>query len=72
MMTKRRRVQVLTEKEVVEMLQKKQSKMTQKDFAKVVGISPAYLNDIYNLRRLPGPPVLRFLGLERGYWRKSA
>lgn len=33
--------------------------------AKALGISPAYLSDILQLRRDPGPTVLKALGFER-------
>lgn len=65
-------MQIFLEQDIVDLLKIKQAEMTRRDFAKIVGVSETYLGDIYNLRRLPGPLVLRFLGLERGYWRKPA
>lgn len=63
---------IFDEAGVVALLRKKQGKISQKDYAVVVGISSQYLSDIYQLRRMPGPSVLKYLGLERGYWRKPA
>jgi transcriptional regulator with XRE-family HTH domain len=46
-------------------LRKRLDGKTQAALAEELGITPAYLSDILNLRREPGPVVLRALGLEK-------
>lgn len=38
---------------------------SQKSLATDIGCSPAYLNDVINRKRQPGPIILEFLGLTR-------
>lgn len=48
---------------VIELLRSAQFNKTQKEFAAEIGISAAYLSDIYKGHRAPGNKVLTFLGL---------
>jgi hypothetical protein len=50
-------------KDVVEMLKKKQGERSLRQFATDMGISAAYLSDIYKGNRRPGKVVLQNLGL---------
>jgi transcriptional regulator with XRE-family HTH domain len=52
---------------LLEIMQKIQGERTQKEFAQTMGVSPQYLNDVYNSRREPGPAIYSFLGAERCY-----
>lgn len=60
---------ILTSSDVIALLRKQQGKRRQKDFAEQIGISPAYLSDVYQGRRDPGPAVLDFLKLMKCYAR---
>lgn len=55
----------MTANEVRKLLQKRQGKETQVAYAKRIGISPAYLSDIYAGKRDPAKKVLDYLGLKR-------
>lgn len=44
---------------------------SQAKLAQMLGISEAYLSDILNGKRHPGPKVLEALHLEKGYFRKG-
>ncbi len=55
----------MTAQQVIQLLKNKQGAMTQAAFAKRVGVSAAYLSDIYLGKRDPGKNVLKFLGLKR-------
>ena len=55
----------LTQSQVIELLKKRQGVRPAKDLAEELGISAAYLCEIYNGNREPGPAVLTGLGLER-------
>lgn len=57
---KRRTYQV---EDVIGMLKKKQGERSLRQFAIELGISAAYLSDIYRCNRRPGKAVLRQLGL---------
>ena len=58
----------MTRKDVIDLLLKKRDpEETSLRFAERIGISPQYLNDIWHGRRDPGPKVLKFLGLRKGY-----
>jgi len=48
-----------------EILKRRLDGMTQAALAEELGIKPAYLSDILNFRRDPGPKVLRALGLTK-------
>lgn len=47
-------------------LHRLQGKMTQKEFAERLGISPAYLCDIYNGNRNPGKKITAALKRRKG------
>ena len=65
-------MQGLTESEVIQMLRDRQGAgRTQADFAQEIGISQAYLCDLYAGRRAPGPAILQFLGLEKAYVKEA-
>jgi len=55
----------MTQDEFVALLRKKQGKRTAREFAEELGISAAYLSDIYHGKRYAGPAVLDRLGLQR-------
>lgn len=44
-----------------------QGEKTQKEYAETIGISPQYLNDVYNSRRAPGETILGSLGVTTAY-----
>lgn len=56
----------MNKQQVIQQLRDIQKKLdlNQQDYAARIGISPAYLSDIYLDRRDPGPTVLNFLNLE--------
>jgi transcriptional regulator with XRE-family HTH domain len=54
-----------TQSDVLRLLREKQGKRTLRDFAKVIGVSVAYLSDIFLLRRNPGPAILKYLELRQ-------
>ena len=60
-------MKAITREQVVEQLRKGQGKRTQMEYAKSLGISQQYLNDVYRGRRDPGPAILRLLGLQAAY-----
>jgi len=49
----------------IEILRERCAKASQVAVARELGVSPAYISDILQLRREPGPKVLDALGLER-------
>lgn len=51
--------------DVIEMLKEDQGEQSLRSYATAVGCSAAYLSDVYNGRRDPGPKLLDHLGLER-------
>lgn len=56
----------MTEQDVIRLLVQACAKAGgQAPWAKQAGVSQAYINDVVNGRRLPGPSVLNALGLER-------
>lgn len=58
----------MTREQVIALLRKRcgESK-TQAEAAEALGITPAYLSDVLNGRRDPGPKVLTALGLQKSY-----
>ena len=50
---------------VVAKLKSKQGKRSLREYAKALGVTVAYLSDIYRGRRDPGPAVLKCLGLKK-------
>ena len=55
----------MTRSEVIELLRKKQSKRSLREFGASIGVSAAYLSDILCGNRYPGPSVLKALGIEK-------
>lgn len=51
--------------DVLNLLQKRQGKRSQKELAIELGVSPQYLSDVLNERKEPGSGILDPLGLER-------
>ena len=58
-------MKALTKKQLIEALRKMQGDRTAKDFAASIGVSQAYLSDVYHGRREPGPAILGLLGLQK-------
>jgi transcriptional regulator with XRE-family HTH domain len=58
-------------KRVIRELKARQGQRSLRQFARELGISAAYLSDIYLGRRGPGPKVLRPLGLGKRVDRKA-
>lgn len=62
--------------DVVDMLKNRQGDRTLTALAAEIGVSKAYVSDIYKGRRNPGPTVLEFLGLVAvipdTYYRKAS
>lgn len=52
-------------KDVIEKLRKDQGERSLRGYASDIGCSAAYLSDVYNGRRDPGPKLLDHLNLER-------
>jgi len=50
---------------IIEMLRKRQGTGTQADLAKAIGVSSAYLSDVFQGHRRPADKILEFLGIER-------
>jgi transcriptional regulator with XRE-family HTH domain len=53
----------MTEKEVIQLMKTTQGEQSLRTFANEIGVTPAYLSDIYNGRRSPGPAVLQFFNI---------
>jgi transcriptional regulator with XRE-family HTH domain len=49
--------------DVVEMLRARQGNGTLTALAEEIGVTKAYISDIYKGRRNPGPTILSFLGI---------
>jgi transcriptional regulator with XRE-family HTH domain len=49
----------------VDLLKRRQGDKSLRQFAVQVGVSAAYLSDLYRGNRFPGPRILHFLGLKR-------
>lgn len=54
----------LTQQDVVEILKRKQGKLSLRKFARKLGVSPPFLSDVYLGRRGPGPKILDQLNLQ--------
>jgi transcriptional regulator with XRE-family HTH domain len=55
----------LSQQDLLKMLRREQGKMSLREFAKEIGISPAYLSDIYKGRRQGGKKLLDYFDLEK-------
>lgn len=51
--------------DVIEKLKEGQGKDSLRAYARTIGCSAAYLSDVYNGKREPGPKLLDHLDLER-------
>jgi hypothetical protein len=51
--------------EVIEKLKEEQGERSLRTYAGAIGCSAAYLSDVYNGKRDPGPLLLNLLNLER-------
>ena len=49
----------------IELLKQRMEGRSLRDLAKAIPCSPAYLSDVMNGNRPPGPKILTFLGLQR-------
>jgi hypothetical protein len=55
----------MTAEEFIEFLKEQQGDRTQKSFADSLGVSPQYLNDVYQRKQLAGDAITSSLGAER-------
>lgn len=58
------RMKKLSRDAVVAAIKKRQGKKSLRQFAVELGITPAFLCDIYKGRRSPGPKILEHFGIE--------
>ena len=58
-------MRVLTRADVVDFLKKRQGNKTLRVLGLELGLSAAYLSDVFHGNREPGPTLLTLLGLER-------
>jgi transcriptional regulator with XRE-family HTH domain len=56
-------MKIISEDEVLKSLRRKQGHLSLRQFAESMGISAAYLSDVYNKNRQPGKKLLKTLGL---------
>jgi predicted transcriptional regulator len=49
--------------QVIGLLKTRQGDRTSADLAREIGVSKAYIHDLFADRRNPGPKILRYLGL---------
>lgn len=52
-----------TRDEVIDLLRACQADRSATDLAREIGVSKAYISDLYAERRNPGPKILKYLGL---------
>ena len=55
----------LTRSQVVDLLRKRQGKKSLRVFGREIGVSAAYLSDVFRGNREPGPTILTLLGIQR-------
>jgi hypothetical protein len=53
----------MTEQEVIDLLRTAQGDRSLRAFAKEIGVTPAYVSDVYNGRRSPGPKILKYFNI---------
>ncbi len=58
-------MKILTQDDVLALLRKKQGTDSLRAFATSLGISAAYLSDVYNKNRQPGGKLLKVLGVRK-------
>lgn len=55
----------MSEDEVIELMKITQGDQSLTAFAAEIGVTPAYISDIYHRRRSPGPAILKYFGLNK-------
>ena len=55
----------LSAKDIVSVMKREQGSRSLREFARDLGLSVAYMSDFYHGRRLPGPSILNYLGMEK-------
>ena len=55
----------MTEADFIELLKRQQKGLSLRAYAKRMGVSVAYLSDVYRGRRAPGPKLLGLNGFAR-------
>lgn len=60
-------ITVYTYEEVLQMIKSRQGDRTAKEYADELGVSAAYLSDVYNRKRYPAEKILAPLKLKRTY-----
>ena len=55
----------LTRTQVVDLLRKWKGKKSLRVFGREIGVTAAYLSDVFRGNREPGPTILNLLGIER-------
>ena len=55
----------LTRIQVIDLLRKRQGKKSLRRFGDEIGVTAAYLSDVFRGNREPGPTILTLLGVER-------
>ena len=58
-------MKTLTRTQVVGLLAEKNGRKSLRLFAEEIGVSAAYLSDVFRGNREPGPTILELLGVER-------
>lgn len=61
-------MKTLTKDDVVKAIRERMKDLTAREFAKSIGVSPQYLNDVLHGRRAPGPSILKALNIQQGYF----
>lgn len=55
----------MTKDAVIKLLKQRQGERSLREFARDIGVTAAYLSDIYQSRREPGPAIQRYLRIRR-------
>jgi len=58
-------MKILSHDDVLAALRKKQGSLTLRQFAVKLGVSAAYISDVYRKNRQPGRKLLKVLGFEK-------
>jgi transcriptional regulator with XRE-family HTH domain len=53
----------MTQEEVIALIKATQGDKSLREYAKEIGVTAPYINDIYQGRRSPGPAILQYFGL---------
>lgn len=59
--------ETMTIEGLLKLMREMQGEQPQNEFARILGVSPQYLNDVYNSRCLPGPKILNRLNVTSCY-----